>query len=227
VHAFEIRTVTAFSASDETRNVQFGRLSRRVLSPSCPTRVEVCITVAVTAFNAAQNDWFPDSAAYHGLASVYASQSQFGQANDEIKSGLLDVPNDPYLLGSGIFFSLVTREDTEAARRFELLQRLYAGSREALSAGCLYYYGIGQPSSALPFCAQLTAQFPKDRIAHSNYGWAALDAKQSQLAYTEFSTPLISPHPSWTNSQKHRLSTCYGDARCPSTTPAIRRMQAR
>lgn len=173
-----VQTLTAIDADNFWTHVAQGYAALRASKPD----------EAITAFKAGQNDWFPDSAAYHGLASVYASQSQFGRANDEIKSGLVDVPNDQYLLSSGIFFSLVTREDTEAARRFELLQHLYAGSREALSAGCLYYYGIGQPASALPLCAQLTAQFPKDRIAHSNYGWAALDAKQSQLAYTEFST---------------------------------------
>jgi tetratricopeptide (TPR) repeat protein len=50
---------------------------------------------AITAFKAAENDSFPDSAAYHALASVYSSRSEFGRANDEIKAGLLDVPNDP------------------------------------------------------------------------------------------------------------------------------------
>jgi S1-C subfamily serine protease/Tfp pilus assembly protein PilF len=152
---------------------------------------------AITAFKAAENDSFPDSAAYHALASVYSSQSEFGRANDEIKAGLLDVPNDPYLLSTGIFFSLITREDTEAARRFELLDRLYAGSRETLGTGCLYYYGIGQPNSALPYCAQMTAQFPNDRTAHSNYGWAALDAKQSQVALAEFSTAYKIASPDW------------------------------
>jgi hypothetical protein len=43
----------------------------------------------------------------------------------------------------------------------------------------------------------LTAQFPNDRTAHSNYGWAALDARQSQLAYTEFSTAFNLASPDW------------------------------
>lgn len=74
---------------------------------------------------------------------------------------------------------------------------LYAGSRETLGTGCLYYYGIGQPNSALPYCAQMTAQFPNDRTAHSNYGWAALDAKQSQVALAEFSTAYKIASPDW------------------------------
>jgi S1-C subfamily serine protease len=168
---------------------------------------------AIAAFKAAENDSFPDSAAYHALASVYSSQSQFGRANDEIKAGLLDVPNDPYLLSTGIFFSLITREETEAARRFELLDHLYAGSRETLGAGCLYYYGIGQPNSALSYCAQMTAQFPNDHIAHSNYGWAALDAKQSQLAFAEFSTAYKIASPDWSKlSETQAVDLLWGCA---------------
>jgi tetratricopeptide (TPR) repeat protein len=146
------------------------------------------IEEAKAAFKAAENDSFPDSAAYHALAILYASQSDFGRANDEIKAGLLAVPDDSHLLSSGIFYSLITRDNTEAARRFQRLERSYPGSSETLTEGCLYYYGIGQPASALPYCAQMTEKFPSDRTAHSNYGWAASDANQFQLASAEFST---------------------------------------
>lgn len=143
---------------------------------------------AEAAFKAAENDPFPDSAAYEALAVLYASQSDFGRANDEIQAGLLAVPDDSHLLSSGIFFSLITRDNTEAARRFQRLERSYPGSPETLTEGCLYYYGIGQPTNALPYCARMTEQFPSDHTAHSNYGWAALDANQFQIASTEFST---------------------------------------
>ena len=143
---------------------------------------------ATAAFKAAENDSFPDSAAYLALARLYANQSDFGRANDEIKAGLLAVPDDSHLLSSGIFYSLITRDNTEAARRFQRLERSYPRSPETLTEGCLYYYGIGQPTSALPYCARMTEQFPSDRTSHSNYGWAALDADQFQLASNEFST---------------------------------------
>lgn len=142
---------------------------------------------AKAAFKAAENDPFPDSAAYLALARLYASQSDFGRANDEIKAGLLAVPDDSHLLSSGAFFSLITRDNTEAARRFQRLEQSYPGSPETLTEGCLYYHGTGQPASALPYCAHMTEQFPSDRTSHSNYGWAALDANQFQLASNEFS----------------------------------------
>jgi Tfp pilus assembly protein PilF len=93
---------------------------------------------AKSAFKSAENDSFPDSAAYVALAHFYVSQSDFGRANDEIKAGLSTVPDDSQLLSSGIFVSLITRDNTEAARRFQRLERSYPGSRETLFEGCLY-----------------------------------------------------------------------------------------
>jgi tetratricopeptide (TPR) repeat protein len=146
------------------------------------------VEAAKAAFKAAENDSFPDSAAYVALARLYQSESDFGRANDEIKAGLSEIPDDSHLLSAGIFISLITRDHTEAARRFQRLERGYPGSSETLTEGCLYYYGVGQATNALPYCARLTEQSPSFRIAHSNYGWAALDANQFQLAATEFST---------------------------------------
>ena len=152
---------------------------------------------AKAAFKAAENDSFPDSAAYAALAQLYVRQSDFGRANDEIRYGLSAVPDDPQLLSEGIFVSLITRDNTEATRRFQRLERSYPGSRDTLFHGCLYYYGIGQPTSALPYCARATEQSPNDRTAHSNYGWAALDANQFQLASNEFSTAYKLASPDW------------------------------
>jgi len=168
---------------------------------------------AKTAFKAAENDYFPDSAAYLALARLYLSQSDFGHANDEIKAGLVAVPDDQQLLSLGIFVSLIARDNTEAGRRFELLERSYPGTSEALSEGCLYYYGIGQSTSALPFCARLTEQTPNDRIAHSNYGWAALDANQFQLASTEFSKAYKLASADWSKlSEIQAVDLLWGSA---------------
>jgi tetratricopeptide (TPR) repeat protein len=156
------------------------------------------IEEAKVAFNAAENDSFPDPAPYLALAHLYISQSDFGRANDEIKAGLSEFPEDAQLLSSGMFVSLITRDNMEATRRFQRLQKSYPGSREALSEGCLYYYGIGQSTAALPFCSRLADQFPGDRVAHSNYGWAALDADQFQLASNEFSKAYTLASADWT-----------------------------
>jgi tetratricopeptide (TPR) repeat protein len=44
-----------------------------------------------------------------------------------------------------------------------------------------------QSPNALSYCERLTNEFPSDHTSHSNYGWAALDANQFQLALREFS----------------------------------------
>jgi tetratricopeptide (TPR) repeat protein len=75
------------------------------------------------------------------------------------------------------------------------LRKSYPGTLEAAAAGCLYYYGIGQSTDALPYCAQQTDISPNNHTAFSNYGWAALDANQFTLALQEFSKAykIVSP----------------------------------
>jgi S1-C subfamily serine protease len=171
------------------------------------------IEEAKAAFKAAENDSFPDSAAYLALTHLYTGQSDFGRANDEIKAGLQAVPNDPQLLSQGIFVSLITRDNTEAARRFQQLEKSYPGSPEDLFEGCLYYYGIGQSTSALPYCARSTEQFPNDRTVHSNYAWAALDANQFQLASAEFSKAYKIASPDWSKlTEVQAVDLIWGSA---------------
>jgi tetratricopeptide (TPR) repeat protein len=108
---------------------------------------------------------------------------------------------------------LVTRDNTEARRRFDQLERSYPGTREALSEGCLYYYGIGQSTTALPFCARLSEQFPNDRTAHSNYGRAALDANQLQLASNEFSKAYKLASADWSKlGENETIDLLWGSA---------------
>ena len=168
---------------------------------------------AEAAFKATENDYFPDSVPYVALTQLYINQSDFGRANDEIKAGLLTVPNDSQLLSSGIFVSLITRDNTEAARRFRQLDQSYPGSPQDLFEGCLYYYGIGQPANALPYCARSTQQFPNDRTAHSNHGWAALDANQSQLAAQEFSAAYKLASADWSKlTETQAVDLLWGSA---------------
>ncbi|MGC1603370.1 MAG: hypothetical protein WA757_24255, partial [Candidatus Acidiferrales bacterium] len=82
-----------------------------------------------------------------------------------------------------------------------------------LFEGCLYYYGIGQPANALPYCARSTQQFPNDRTAHSNYGWAALDANQSQLAAQEFSAAYKLASADWSKlTETQAVDLLWGSA---------------
>ena len=86
-----------------------------------------------------------------------------------------------------MFVSLVARDNTEAKRRFDEIERLYPNSGYALWSGCLYYYATLQSANALSYCDRLATQFPNNHTAHSNYGWAAIDANQIQVASREFS----------------------------------------
>jgi tetratricopeptide (TPR) repeat protein len=142
---------------------------------------------AVVEYAAAEKDDFPDATAYLGLTYLYLRASQIGQASDQIKLGLSAVPEDAQLLNEGMFIALLARNNTEAKRRFDDIEQFYPNSGSALSSGCLYYYGTLQSPNALSYCERLTNEFPSDHTSHSNYGWAALDANQFQLALREFS----------------------------------------
>jgi tetratricopeptide (TPR) repeat protein len=141
---------------------------------------------SIKAFKAAEEDDFPDAVPYVYLANIYKDASEIGPANDQIKAGLASVPGDPQLLSEGVFISLAARDNSEARRRLDELRRLHPDTKTYLFTACLYYYGVGQSTSALPFCDNLTQRYPDDHTAHSNYGWAALDANQIQLAYQQF-----------------------------------------
>ena len=118
------------------------------------------------------------------------------------------MPDDLQLLAQGVYVSLIMRDKAEAGRRFGSLEKLYPGTRDALGSGCLYYYGTGQAANALPYCARLTEQFPTDHTSHSNYGWAALDANQFQLAFQEL-------------SQAYKLSSTDGNQLNLTETQAV------
>jgi tetratricopeptide (TPR) repeat protein len=152
---------------------------------------------ASAAFVAAEKYDFPDSAPYLILATWYDAASDMGDANDQINAGLASVPDDPQLLSEGIFISLREHDNAEAGRRFSSLEQSHRGELVTESAGCLYYYGIGQSLDALPYCAQQIGMSPNDHTAHSNYGWAALDANQFPLAVREFSQAYKIAYPNW------------------------------
>jgi tetratricopeptide (TPR) repeat protein len=154
-------------------------------------------TDALAAYEAAEKDDFPDALPYMYSSHLYIQALEIGQANDQINAGLLSIPGNMQLLSQGVFVSLLGRDHAEAKRRFDELLRLYPETGTTLFQGCLYYYGIGQPASALPFCAQSTAQSPKSHTAYSNYGWAALDANQFQLALQQFSKAYDLVLPEW------------------------------
>ncbi|MGB6718111.1 MAG: trypsin-like peptidase domain-containing protein [Candidatus Acidiferrales bacterium] len=152
---------------------------------------------AVAAFTAAEQDNFPDSAPYFILATWYDGASDIGRANDQIEAGLASIPDDLQLLSEGVYVSLRGHDNTEAGRRFSSLEESYKGTLETVGTGCLYYYGVGQPLDALPYCARQAEMSPNDHTAHSNYGWAALDANKFPLALQQFSQAYKIASPNW------------------------------
>jgi len=152
---------------------------------------------ALTAFQAAEKDDFPDSTPYLYSARIYIVTGDIGQANDQVNAGLRSVPGDMQLLNEGVFVSLLGRNNAEAKRRFDEVERLYPNTGTTLFTGCLYYYGIGQATTALPYCAQAVNKFRYDHTAYSNYGWAALDANQFQLAFQQFTKAYDLAAPTW------------------------------
>jgi tetratricopeptide (TPR) repeat protein len=152
---------------------------------------------SIAYYQVAEKDDFPDATPFERAAQLYIQVSEFGQANDQVKVGLSRVPGDMQLLSEGMFVSLLERDHAEAGRRFDELQRVYPQSGSAHFAGCLYYYGIGQAATSLPYCARYVAQFPTNHTGHSNYGWAALDANQFVLAFQQFSKAYEIVTPQW------------------------------
>jgi tetratricopeptide (TPR) repeat protein len=170
---------------------------------------------AVTAFAAAEDDFFPDPVPYLALCHIYSGMSDFGKANDQVRAGLLSIPDDSLLLSEGVFVSLITRDNAEATRKFGRLEQLYPETSVLLSTGCLFYYGVGTASKALPYCARLTDQRPEDRTAHSNYGWAALDAGEVQIASNEFSKAYKLADADWSKlSETQVIDLLWGTALC-------------
>jgi Tfp pilus assembly protein PilF len=141
---------------------------------------------AITALRAAEKDDFPDDAPYLILAGLYNRTSDIGRASDQVRAGLAQFPDDAALLAEGVYVSLRGQNETEAGRRLATLEHDHPNTVETASSGCLYYYGIGQALTALSYCARNVALSPNDHTAHSNYGWAAIDANQVSLAQQEF-----------------------------------------
>ncbi|MGH9740586.1 MAG: trypsin-like peptidase domain-containing protein [Candidatus Acidiferrales bacterium] len=157
---------------------------------------------AVNEFKAAEQSDFPDAAPFYILGRWYDRSSQLGAANDQITAGLTSLPDDPELLDEGMYISLKSHDYTQAGRRFASLEGDYPDVLLTEGAGCLYYYGIGQPTQALPYCARNVNLSANEHTAYSNYGWAALDANQFQLALQEFSQAYKIASPNWAKMNK-------------------------
>jgi len=141
---------------------------------------------ALAAFQAAKKDGFPDSLPYVLLENMYSHDGELERAESEIMAGLAELPDDAALLNAGVFTALLKRNRRIADERFSALQRTAAGSREAVAASCLYYYGTNQAQLAVPACENSLRGAPENPTAHSNYGWAALDANQFEVAFDQY-----------------------------------------
>ena len=141
---------------------------------------------AISALLTAKKDDFPDPAASYLLSYAYIQQGQIGLARAETEEALTNYTNNTTLLNQGMYLALIGHDDVAAGRYYSRLAKLAEGQAEQLSAGCLYYYGIGKSVEAVDACSKSLAASPKNHTAHPNLGWAALDADQFKLASQEF-----------------------------------------
>ncbi len=141
---------------------------------------------AINILQGAKKDIFPDPVVHSMLSYLYEKNNQIGMARDEVQEGLAEFPDDVRLLGTGVMVDLLSHDDTGAYRNASRLVQVAQGTREELYASCLYTYGTAQSSLAISNCSRLAQTYPKDHTAHSNLGWAALDADQFSLARQEF-----------------------------------------
>jgi tetratricopeptide (TPR) repeat protein len=141
----------------------------------------------VSLLIAAEKTGFPDATAFLNLVQFFEEHSQMESAEGQVKAGLTSLPEDPELLGIGMYISLVQGNTAVAARRFQDLQEHHSDAAVTLPSSCLYYYGTQEIGTALTYCARFAEQFPADPRAHSDYGWVALEANNFSLALQEFS----------------------------------------
>ena len=141
---------------------------------------------AISTLLTAKKDDFPDPAASYLLSYAYIQQGRISLARAETEEALTSYTNNTNLLNQGMYLALIGHDDVAAGRYYSRLAKLSEGRPEQLSAGCLYYYGIGKSVEAVDACSKSLAASPKNHTAHSNLGWAALDADQFKLASQEF-----------------------------------------
>jgi tetratricopeptide (TPR) repeat protein len=143
---------------------------------------------AISMLTNAKKDSFPDPAANFLLSYLYTQRGEIGLARSETGDALASYPYNKRLLNQGMFLALIGHDETAAGRYYSRLSEITQGGPEQLSAACLYYYGIGKSVEAVDSCSKGVTADPNNHTAHSNLGWAALDADQFKLALAEFSS---------------------------------------
>jgi predicted Zn-dependent protease len=141
---------------------------------------------AINLLEGTKKDIFADPVVHSMLCYIYEKNNQIVMARDEVQEGLAEFPDNLRLLSSGVMVDLLSHDETGAYRNASRLVQVAQGTREELYASCLYTYGTGQSSYAISDCSRLVQTYPNDHTAHSNLGWAALDADQFGLARQEF-----------------------------------------
>jgi S1-C subfamily serine protease len=144
----------------------------------------------VQKLESAKSARFPNEVPFLILASnhLYSSSgADFKAAANELTPALASMPENSRLLRTVVFVDLLRKDFRSAAEHFSTLQNSTADPVEVHAAGCLYYMAVGQSRIALDECKAGVDANPNNSTAHSNYGWAALDADKFRLALLEFS----------------------------------------
>ncbi len=132
---------------------------------------------------------FPNELPFTILSSLHlnsASGADFQAAANDLKPALATMPQNSRLLRSAIFLDLMVGDFSAATDHFSTLQDSTADPEQIHQAGCFYYLAVAKPRLAMQDCKAIADAEPENRTAHSNYGWAALDADEFALALQEF-----------------------------------------
>jgi tetratricopeptide (TPR) repeat protein len=168
---------------------------------------------AVSVLTNAKKDSFPDPAANLILSYLYIQHGQVELARSEAEDALGNYPYNERLLNQGMFIALIGHDETAAGRYYSRLAEITKGGPELLPAACLYFYGVGKSVEAVDSCSKAVNANAKNHTAHSNLGWAALDADQFKLALGEFSSAYGLVKDDWKNlTQRESIDLIWGFA---------------
>jgi hypothetical protein len=120
--------------------------------------------------------------------------------------------------------SFLSHDDMSAWRSATKLNQIAPGSREEMYVSCLYTYGNGQSSLAVANCSRVTQAYPEDNTAHSNLGWAALDADQFTLASKEFAQAYALVKDKWKDLSYVQVIDSCGELPSPSFTAGTKKI---
>jgi tetratricopeptide (TPR) repeat protein len=112
------------------------------------------------------------------------SDINYSTAKTDMDNAVLHYPKSHDVLAEAVFVNLLFGNTGEADRLHGQLKSTTQGVDE--STDCLYYYGRNQPLLATSHCEAAVRENENNHSAWSNAGYAALDSRDFQSAFSRF-----------------------------------------